>query len=172
MSKHIAPIVILTVLAWGVTAPVGAQARPAAIVEAVAGWAGFVDEDWIDRAMIGVGGRMFVTERIAAGAEFVFLSGSNDEYDWTLTGNATIDLVHDMGPTPRRIVPYAVMGGGYLRQVTRIGQRRFTSGEGTVSGGAGMRLGLGQRVFIAPEIRVGYEPELRFGIAVGFRPGR
>ena len=113
--------VILTALACGVAAPVGAQTRPVAVVEVVAGWAGFVDENWIDRAMIGGGGRIFVTERIAAGAEFVFLRGSNDEYDWTLTGNATIDLVRDAGSTARRIVPYAVIGGGYLRQVTRIG---------------------------------------------------
>ena len=41
-----------------------------------------------------------------------------------------------------------------------------------MSGGAGVRLGLGQRAFIAPEIRVGYEPELRFGVALGLRPGR
>ena len=89
--------------------------------------------------------------------------GSNDEYDWTLTGNATIDLVRDTGPMARGFVPYVVVGGGYLRQATRIGTRRFTSGEGTASAGAGVRLRLGQRAFIAPEIRVGYEPELRFG---------
>jgi hypothetical protein len=141
-------------------------------VEVVAGWAGFVDENWIDRAMIGAGGRIFVTERIAVGPEFVFLRGSDDEHDWILTGNATIDLVRDAGPPTRRIVPFAVISGGYLRQVTRIGARRFASDEGTVSGGVGVRIGLGQRVFIAPEIRVGYEPELRFGVTLGFRPGR
>jgi hypothetical protein len=69
-------------------------------------------------------------------------------------------------------VPYIVVGGGYLRQVTRIGAQRFTSGEGTASAGAGVRLYLGQRAFIAPEIRVGYEPELRFGATLGWSPGR
>jgi hypothetical protein len=172
MSKYIASVVILTALASGVAAPVGAQTRPVPIVEIVAGWAGFVDEDWMDRAMIGAGGRIFVARRIAAGPEFVFLRGSNDEHDWTFTGNVTIDLVRDAGPTARRIVPYAVIGGGYLRQVTQTGTGRFTSGEGTVSGGAGVRLGLGPRAFIAPEFRIGYEPELRFGVALGLRPGR
>ena len=172
MWRHIAFLVILTALAWGSVAPVGAQTRPVAMLEVVAGWAGFVDENWIDRTIIGVVGRMFVTERVAVGPEFVFLRGSGDEYDCTFTANATIDFVRDVGPSARRVVPYAVIGGGYLRQVTRVGPRQFASGEGTVSGGAGVRLSLGQRAFIAPEVRVGYEPELRFGVALGLRPGR
>ena len=165
-------VVILGALGCGLAAPVRAQTRPVAIVEVVTGWAGFVDENWIDRAMVGVAARVYVTESIAVGPEFVFFRGSNDEYDWTLTGNATIDLVRDTGPMARGFVPYVVVGGGYLRQVTQIGTRRFTSGEGTASVGAGVRLGLGQRAFIAPEIRVGYEPELRFGATLGWSPGR
>ena len=163
-------VVISAVLGCGLAAPARAQTRPVALVEVVAGWAGFVDENWIDRAMVGVAARPYVTERIAVGPEFVFLRGSNDEYDWTLTGNATIDLVRDTAA--RGFVPYVVVGGGYLRQVTRTGTRRFASGEGTVSACAGVRLGLGQRAFIAPEIRVGYEPELRFGATLGWSPGR
>ena len=69
-------------------------------------------------------------------------------------------------------MPYIVVGGGYLRQATRIATGRFTSSEGTASAGAGVRLRLGQRAFIAPEIRVGYEPELRFGVTLGWSPGR
>lgn len=69
MSRHVASLVMFTALAGVDAAPVGAQTRPAPIVEAVAGWAGFVDENWIDRAMVGVGGRMFVTGRMAAGPE-------------------------------------------------------------------------------------------------------
>jgi hypothetical protein len=122
--------------------------------------------------MVGVASRLYVTESIAVGPEFVFLRGSNDEYDWTLTGNATIDLGRNTGLKSRGFVPYIVVGGGYLRQVTRIGAQRFTSGEGTASAGAGVRLYLGQRAFIAPEIRVGYEPELRFGATLGWSPGR
>ena len=91
-------VVILAGLGCGLAAPVRAQTPPVAIVEVVAGWAGFVNENWIDRAMVGVAGSVYVTERIAVGPEFVFLRGSNDEYDWTLTGNATIDLVRDTGP--------------------------------------------------------------------------
>ena len=64
------------------------------------------------------------------------------------------------------------IGGGYLRQVTHVGTGQFSSGEGTVSGGMGVRLELGERVFLASEIRVGYEPELRFGVTVGVRPRR
>ena len=104
-------VVIIAVLGCGLAAPVRAQTPPVALVEVVAGWAGFVDENWIDRAMVGVAARVYVTESIAVGPEFVFLRGSNDEYDWTLTGNATIDLVRDTGPMARGFVPYVVVGG-------------------------------------------------------------
>lgn len=165
-------VVIMAVLGCGLAAPVRAQTPPVAMVEVITGWAGFVDENWIDRTMVGVAARVYVTERIAVGPEFVFLRGANDEYDWTLTGNATIDLVRDTGPMAPAFVPYVVVGGGYLRQVTQTGTRQFTSSEGTASAGAGVRLRLGQRAFIAPEIRVGYEPELRFGATLGWSPGR
>lgn len=171
MATH-ASLVVFALLACSVPAPIAAQSRPAALVESVAGWAGFVDENWIDRALFGVGGRVFVTQRIAVGPEFVFLRGSDDEYDWTLTGNATIDLVRDSEPAVRRVVPYVVIGGGYLRQARRLGTERFVSGEGTVSGGAGVRVTLGPRLFVAPEVRIGYEPELRFGATLGLRLGR
>ena len=45
-------VVIIAVLGCGLAAPVRAQTPPVALVEVVAGWAGFVDENWIDRAMV------------------------------------------------------------------------------------------------------------------------
>lgn len=146
-----------------------AQDKPAPIVEFVTGWAGFVDENWIDRTMFGVGARGYVTPRIAIGPEFVYMKGANDEYDWTLTGNVMFDLVAERARARPRVVPYIAAGGGYLRQTTQVGTGPFTSGEGTVSGGVGVRLALGPRFFIAPEFRLGFEPEMRVGVMVGWR---
>ena len=98
-----------------------AQGRPRPVVEAVTGWGGFVDEVWIGRTMIGFGGRVFVTPRIAIGPEVVFLGGADGERDWTLTGNVTIDLVAEAPGAVRRAVPYLAIGGGYLSQTTRVG---------------------------------------------------
>ena len=49
-------------------------------------------------------------------------------------------------------------------QPTQVGAGPFTSGEGTVSGGFGVRVSVSRRFFVAPEVRVGYEPELRSGV--------
>jgi hypothetical protein len=57
-----------------------AQDKPRAIVEAVTGWAGFVDENWIDRTIVGAAGRIFVTARIAVGPEFAYLNGADQEH--------------------------------------------------------------------------------------------
>ena len=169
MRHHVARLCVLVGLAGFLPSTAAAQDRPAPIVEAVTGWAGFVDENWIDRTMIGGGGRVFVTRRVAIGPEFVFLRGTNDEHDWTLTVNATVDLIPDDPSVPRRVVPYLAVGGGYLRQTTQVGTGPFTSGEGTVSGGIGVRVSVGRRFFVAPEFRVGYEPELRFGLTFGIK---
>ena len=169
MRPQLTRLLFLAGLAGCLPSMAVAQDRPAPIVEAVIGWAGFVDDNWIDRTMIGGGGRMFVTRRVAIGPEFVFLSGGGDEHDWTLTVNATVDLAVDAPGSPRRFAPYLVFGGGYLSQTTQVGTGPFTSGGGTASGGFGVRVSVSRRFFVAPEVRVGYEPELRLGLMFGVR---
>lgn len=162
---------------WPVLARAQAD-RPAPVVEGIFGTAGFVDEstDW--RTLSGGGGRVFVTSRVAIGPEFVYLKGPEGFHEWTLTGNATIDLMTDRRSAPRPIVPYVVAGGGYLRQVSLVGGGinappgtvlSFSSSEGTVSGGLGARIGLGRRFYLAPELRFGWEPELRLTVTIGYR---
>lgn len=72
-----------------------------------------------------------IPRRGAIGPEFAFLRGANDEHDWTLTANATVDLIPDDPSVPRRVVPYLAVGGGYLSQTIQVGTGPFTSGQGT-----------------------------------------
>lgn len=169
-SRTLAAVALLALV--GGARPAFAQDRPRPIVEFVTGYAGFVDENWIDRTMIGGGGRFFVSRRIAIGPEFVYLKGANSEHDLTIIGNATIDLVRDDPAFQQRVIPYVAAGGGYLRQTTQVGTGRFTSSDGTVSGGIGARIALGKTFFIAPEFRMGFEPEVRIGVTIGFRGKR
>src|SRR5262245_12359792 len=164
--------VFTVILAFAAARPALAQDRPRPIVEFVTGYAGFVDENWIDRTMIGGGGRFFVSRRVAIGPEFVYLKGANSEHDLTLTGNVTVDLLREESTTVRRVIPYVAVGGGYLRQTTQVGTGPYTSAEGTLSGGIGARIAVGKTFFVAPEFRMGLEPEVRIGVTIGFRPGR
>jgi hypothetical protein len=159
---------ILIAVVLGTAAPAMAQtARPAPIVEFQTGYAGFIDESWIKRAVIGGAGRVFVSPRVAVGPEFLYLHASGIEHDWTLTGNVSFDLMRE-SPT-RAFTPYIVAGAGLLSQTTLVGTGPYTSKDGTFSGGAGARIALGKRFFIAPEFRMGFEPEVRVGVAIGWR---
>lgn len=171
-------LVLVIAATFSDVAPALAQSRPAPIIEAVVGRSGFIDEVWDYFTTIGAGARIFVTPRLAIGPEVAYLTGEFDRLDasnLTVTGNVTFDFFRDDGV--RRVVPYLVAGGGYLRQKTLVGGGPgstelvpFTSGEATVSGGLGVRIALSSRVFIAPEFRLGWEPESRIAMTIGIRP--
>jgi hypothetical protein len=152
-----------------------AQEKPAPIIEVLVGRSGFIDEVWDYFTTIGGGARWFVTPRLAVGPEVAYLTGEFDGLDashLSVTGNVTFDFVRNN----RRVVPYVAAGGGYLRQRTLVGRgpgvpglAPFTSGEGTISGGIGVRVAISSRVFVAPEFRLGWEPTTRIVVIVGFR---
>jgi hypothetical protein len=158
-------------------APGLAQEKPAPIIEAVIGRSSFIDEAWDHFTTVGGGARVFVTPRLAIGPEVAYLSGAFDALGashLTVTGNVTFDFVRD--DRRARFIPYFAAGGGYLRQRTLVGGgpgstalAPFTSSEGTLSAGVGVRIGVTSRVFIAPEFRLGWEPETRVAVMVGMR---
>lgn len=151
-----------------------AQEPRVASVELVAGHAGFVDDAWDHRRVLGGIAHFRVTPRITVGPEVVYLRGSDGAHDLTVTGVARFDL--RAASRDARIVPYVVVGAGLLRQTTQVGGGPGSTGlvpystsEGTVSGGAGARIAVGRRWFIAPEFRMGLEPETRLTVNVGWR---
>jgi hypothetical protein len=174
MNGRLGMALTVAALLSGVGQPVLAQDQPAPIVEAVVGRSGFIDEAWDYFGTIGGGARVFVTPRVAIGPEVTYLSGEFDASNLTVTANVTFDIVRDDGR--RRIVPYLAAGGGYLRQKTLVGGGPgstalvpFTSSEGTMSAGVGARIALGSHMFVAPEFRLGWEPETRIAVTIGMR---
>jgi len=174
MNGRLGMALTIAAMLSGVGRPALAQDKPAPIVEAVVGRSGFVDEAWEYFGTIGGGARVFVTPRLAIGPEVAYLSGEGDASNLTVTANLTFDIVRDDGR--RRVVPYLAVGGGYLRQKTLVGGGPgstavvpFTSSEGTMSAGLGARIALGSRMFVAPEFRLGWEPETRFAVTFGIR---
>ena len=174
MKGRFGMVLSIAALLSGVTHPVLAQDKPRPIVEAVVGRSGFIDEGWDYFGTFGGGVRVFVTPRLAVGPEVAYLSGELDASNLTVTANVTFDFLRDDGR--RRIVPYLVAGGGYLRQKTLVGGGPgstalvpFTSSEGTMSAGVGARIAVGSHMFVAPEFRLGWEPESRIAVTIGVR---
>lgn len=160
--------------AWLLAGPLeaGAQtpSRPAATVEAAAGYAGFADEGVIHHGVVGVAARAYVSPRLAVGPELVYMVGPNDDRDLFLTGNLTFDLRRSR---PGIVVPYLLAGGGLFQHSDRFGNQTFRSREGAFTAGAGARAWVTDRAYVAAEYRVGWELHYRItghvGVAIGRR---
>jgi hypothetical protein len=142
---------------------------PRPIVEGIAGYTGFVDEDFVDHTIFGGSARFYVLQRVAIGPEIVYMRGPDDDRDLFLTGNASIDLLPELGAVRRTVTPFLTVGGGLMRHTGSTGAGSQTIWEGALTAGGGARIALGDRFFIAPELRVGWEPHLRISVAFGTR---
>jgi hypothetical protein len=141
-------------------------------IEGFGGWAGFVDDVTINHWVIGAGGRYYITPRIGVGPEFVYMSGPGSDRDLMLTGNVTFDILAPTTSGMHRANPFVVLGGGIFQHRERFESGEFTSTEGAFTGGGGVRLWLNDRVYVAPELRIGWELHTRATLAVGVRLGR
>ena len=115
---------------------------------------------------------------LAIGPEVAYLDGefgALEASNVTVTGNITFDFIRDHPDGASCPCSFAA-GGGYLRQkplsAADQNPRRcvpFTSIEGTVSAGLGARIAIGSHMFVAPEFRLGWEPETRIAVTIGMR---
>ena len=93
------------------------------------------------------------------------MRGPDDDRDVFLTGKVIVDFM------PGRLVsPYFVADAGAMLHGDRFLSGPYWSSEGAVSGGGGVRINVSPRVSIAPEFRIGWEPHMRIGALVTWRP--
>jgi hypothetical protein len=139
------------------------EPRPIAI-EGTVGWAGFVDDATRHRRLFGGGARIPVGRRVSVGPEIVFADGPTGN-DTFVLGSVWIDL--GRSPERSRVVPYVVVGAGYVRHSERFGSRRFVSGEGSFTAGGGLRAHVTDRIYVGGDVRIGWELHLRAAGNVG-----
>ena len=78
-----------------------------------------------------------------------------------------------LAPLSRKAVPYVVMGAGINLYRGFFGQRWHSGvSPGGVAFGLGLMSWIGDRVFVAPELRIGFEPNVRYSVSLGFAPRR
>jgi hypothetical protein len=155
----------MALAAWmaGMGEAAAQAARPVA-VEGVAGWAGFVDDATDHHALLGVSARFPVGRRLSVGPEVFITNGSSDR-DMFVLGSLWVDLAPS--PEQARVVPYVVLGGGYMRHSQRFGSQRFTSGDGSFTAGGGVRAHVNDRVYVGGDVRIGWELHLRTTAHIG-----
>jgi len=136
--------------------------------EVTAGYAGFLDDALIDHAIVGGSLRYRLGRRVSVGPEIVYMTGPGTDRDIFVTGNVTIDfLVPAGGPRPGTISPYVVAGGGFMVHRSRFKAEGFSSTEGAVTGGGGVRVWVTERIYVVGQYRAGWEPHIRVDGGVG-----
>ena len=158
ISKVIAILVLSTILTTAAWAQTG---RP--IIEPIGtfGLTSVVD----DGAHILVGGslRVYVSSRLGIEPELMLLNGPNSDRDVTFIPHVTYDFGDSL-----RVRPYAIGGIGVLHHTNKFLGVSFSNNEWTMSAGAGAKFFLNNRLFLAPELRLGYKPIFRAAIGIGY----
>ena len=166
-----APFAIIAAwLAFALTAaPVAGQARPAPTLDLSAGWTGFVDEAWIHHGTVGASTRFYLTPRFSIGPEVTYMVGPDTDRDLFVFGNASYEWPLLIQAGYPRLAPYVLGGCGYMRH--RSPYIVYVAHSTAYAGGAGVRVGLGDRLSVAPEFRLGSELDVRMSGVVSIRLG-
>ena len=167
MTRYARMAALAVALATNWAAPVAAQSRPAPVVEGAVGWAGFGDEGVIHHTLFGGAARVYLSRRFSVGPELAYMVGPGADRDLMVTGNVVFDVLAPTATGPRRVTPFLVAGGGLFRHSDRFPRGTFSSSEGAVTLGLGLRARTSQRTFVAVDARLGWEPHLRVAATMG-----
>lgn len=79
-------------------------------------------------------------------------------------------IVKDLSKPTSKRVWYILMGGGINHQRRR--RSSSTHWPSALAWGVGMKARLGKRVYVAPQVRIGWEPNIRFSVFFGRMMGK
>jgi hypothetical protein len=131
----------------------------------VLGGASFADPS-IPHSIVGGAVRVYLTRRFSVEPEFLYMRHDRHDQDYFIQVNAAYDITD---PT-KRFVVYGIAGAGNFRNRSDFGgdgiDTSFTTW--TASVGGGVKIFLTKRLFVAPEVRVGREPNVRGTVSVGY----
>ena len=130
-------------------------------VKGTIGYATFIDESDQSHAVIGGSVRQYITNRLSIEPELLFLYKDRTDKDILFQPN----IAYDFGRRGSKFQPYLIGGVGVVHTI----QPRFTVTDWTFSGGAGVKIWMNERWYIAPEGRLGFEPILRLQVSFGYR---
>lgn len=146
---------------------------PKAEIKGTIGGSTFGDDE-IPHGVFGGSVRFYVTRRLSVEPEFLYMYHSRNDQDYIVQPNLAFDLAD---PT-RRFVPYVIGGVGAVHHRGRFSGFDFNTGvprtfdtsstTWTASAGGGIKIFITDRVFVAPEARIGREPTLRATLSVGY----
>jgi hypothetical protein len=169
--RNVQGLTVAALTAVALTAPplavtAAAQDRPRAAAEFAAGALFFPDDGTVTEGLLGGAARFYVSPRVSLGPEFAYVSGDRHSHTM-LTGNVTFDLLAPVTGQPRRVMPFAVVGGGFFWTHEDFARGPYTSYDPAFTAGAGLRVLVGESIFVGVEARMGWELHIRLNGLVG-----
>jgi len=128
------------------------------------GYSNFLDEGPLHHLVTGGAARFYVTNRLAVEPEFLFMYRSRQDIDFQVIPN----VVFEFTKRESRFQPYAIGGVGLQRHRELTGTGYYWSNSWTGSAGIGTKIFLSDRLYVAPEFRLGLEPIVRITASVGY----
>jgi hypothetical protein len=110
----------------------------------------FADDGAVTEAVVGGGVRFHFSRRWSVEPEFLYAVKRND-HSSILWGN----IAFDFRQRDKKIVPYWYGGPGLVHHTSSFGNFSFSTTEAAFGTGAGVRFLLSDRVFVAPQFRLG-----------------
>ena len=174
LQRVVAGLALIICSCFQATAQQGLTPAKAEVKVTVGGTT--VGDGEVPHGIIGGSVRFYITRRLSVEPEFLYMRHDAHDQDYIFQPNLAFDITNPSG----RVVPYVIGGAGVLHHRARfVGTDLSTfpprpfdvtrsSTTWTASAGAGVKVFVTDRVFIAPEARLGWEPVLRATISVGY----
>ncbi len=130
--------------------------------KAIVGYSTFVngEDGFVPHYVAGGSVRVYLTPRLSFEPEFLYMYGSKADQDFVFIPNVAFDFTEQ----ERRVKPYVIAGVGILHHRGMF----FSGNTWTPSGGIGVKVFLTDRLFVSPEVRLGWEPFLRMTVSIGY----
>jgi hypothetical protein len=128
------------------------------------GYSNFLDEGPLHHLVTGGSARFYVTNRVAVEPELLFMYRSSQDIDFHFVPNVVFEFTRRKS----QFQPYAIGGVGLQRHRELTGSGYYWSNSWTASGGIGTKIFLRDRLYVAPEFRLGLEPIVRITGSIGY----
>ena len=167
--------VLITLLAGSNVAAQDSGSRPRAEIKMNLGASDFGDEDYsYPHFVVGTAIRFRISRHWAIEPEFNYMRRSSNDEDYVVQPN----VVYEFNSIEKRVVPYLIGGVGVVRHKSVYRGSDFVTGAPvtydtsyttwSASAGAGLKVFVSKRLFIAPEARIGSQPTVRATVGIGY----
>jgi outer membrane protein with beta-barrel domain len=159
----------------GTSHVIAQESHPRAEIKAIVGASDFgLDDEPYPHFVVGAATRVHIWRNWSVEPEFNFMRRSSNDHDYLFQPN----VVYEFKTREKRVVPYLIGGVGVVHNKSVYRDTDFVTGAPvtidtsyttwTASAGAGLKIFLSKRLFIAPEARIGREPTARATVSIGY----